>query len=124
MHKTLIITGALLAAFAVAMGAFGAHGLKAQLSVELMAVYKTAADYHMYHALGLILTGLLVKLFPNSTMFVWGGVLMFVGILLFSGSLYILSISGVRWLGAITPFGGMAFILAWIFLAAGLVKHI
>ncbi len=123
MHKTLMISGAFFAAFAVGMGAFGAHGLKAQLSADMMTVYKTAADYHMYHALGLLLAGLLVKLFPSSSMLVWGGVMMIVGILLFSGSLYILSISGLRWLGAITPFGGMAFILAWIFLTVGLLRH-
>lgn len=123
MHKTLMITGALLAAFAVAMGAFGAHGLKAQLSGEMMAVYKTAVDYHMYHALGLFLTGLLLKFHPGDNLIIWGSILMMAGLVLFSGSLYALSISGVRWLGAITPFGGTAFILAWILIAAGLVKQ-
>ena len=118
-----MITGAVLAAIAVGMGAFGAHGLRTQLSTEMMTVYKTATDYHMYHALGLLLVGIMAKLFPASTMLTWAGIMMIAGILLFSGSLYILSISGIRWLGAITPFGGMAFILAWIFLVLGLTKY-
>jgi uncharacterized membrane protein YgdD (TMEM256/DUF423 family) len=123
MYKILMISGAAFAALAVAMGAFGAHGLRAQLSAEMLAVYKTAADYHMYHALGLVLAGIVLKLFPTSTLLVWAGVMMMAGILLFSGSLYILSITGIRWLGAITPFGGTAFILAWVFMALGLMKH-
>lgn len=123
MYKTFMVIGAVLAAIAVGMGAFGAHGLRAQLSAEMMTVYKTATDYHMYHALGLLLAGILAKLFPTSTMLLWAGGMMIAGILLFSGSLYVLSITGIRWLGAITPFGGIAFILAWIFLALGLTKY-
>ena len=80
-------------------------------------------DWRTHHALGLLLAGILVKLFPTSTMLVWAGIMMIAGILLFSGSLYILSITGIRWLGAITPFGGTAFILAWIFVVVGLTKH-
>lgn len=123
MHKSFMITGALLAALAVGMGAFGAHGLKSQLSVEMMSVYKTAVEYHMYHALGLFLTGLLLKLYPSGNLIIWAAVLMMAGLVLFSGSLYVLSISGLRWLGAITPFGGTAFILAWILITVGLIKQ-
>lgn len=117
MQKIFILTGSLLAALAVIMGAFGAHSLKTQLSEEMMDVYQTAVDYHMYHALGLILTGLLANSASSSNLPAWAGSSMFIGILLFSGSLYILSITGIRWLGAITPFGGTAFILGWILLA-------
>ena len=117
MQKIIILTGSLLAAIAVIMGAFGAHSLRTQLSEEMMVVYETAVAYHMYHALGLILTGLLVDSASSSNLSAWAGSIMFIGILLFSGSLYILSITGIRWLGAVTPFGGTAFILGWLLLA-------
>ena len=118
MQKIFILSGSLLAALAVIMGAFGAHSLKAHLSNEMLDVYKTAVDYHIYHALGLILVGLLPNSTSPSSLLAWAGSSMLMGILLFSGSLYILSITGIRWLGAIAPFGGTAFILGWILLAS------
>ena len=108
--------GAVLAALAVGMGAFGAHVLKDKLSPEYLAVDETAVRYHMYHALGLLGIGLVATRIDNFLITV-SGCTMLVGILLFSGSLYVLTLSGMRWLGMVTPFGGLAFILAWLTLA-------
>lgn len=120
MHKVFMVSGALLAALAVIMGAFGAHALKGQLDAGAMKVFQTAVDYHMYHALGLVLVGVLCKgLAPSSTLG-WAGGLMASGIVVFSGSLYLLSTTGIKWLGAITPLGGVAFIAAWILTAVGI----
>ncbi len=123
MQRTFIISGSLFAALAVIMGAFGAHGLKAQLSQEMMAIYTTAVDYHMYHALGLIMLGILAERTNAKTMLLSAAILMLLGIIVFSGSLYALSISGIRQLGAITPFGGTAFILAWLLMALAMWRH-
>lgn len=114
----IIATGAINGALAVAAGAFGAHGLKAKLAPELLATWQTGAEYHMYHALALVLAGVLMSALPapNSTLNA-AGIALLVGIVLFSGSLYALSLSGVKMLGAITPFGGLAFIAGWLLLA-------
>ncbi len=113
MLKIFVVLGALNALLAVVLGAFGAHGLKNHLSPEMLTVYHTGVEYHAWHALGLILIGLLSVQLPGNAWLAWAGGFMLVGILLFSGSLYVLSITGIRWLGAITPFGGTAFIIAW-----------
>lgn len=117
MPKIFILLGSLLAALGVIMGAFGAHGLKPHLDAEMMTVYKTAVEYHLYHAFGLILIGLAASGLASNGVVLWAGVSLMIGLLLFSGSLYLLSITGIRWLGAITPFGGIAFILGWLLLA-------
>lgn len=101
----------------VAMGAFGAHGLKTVLSPEMLAVYKTAVDYQVWHALGLGLIAVFYQQAPDSIHLKWAGKLMFAGVVIFSGSLYLLAISGAKWLGMITPLGGVAFIVAWGLLA-------
>jgi uncharacterized membrane protein YgdD (TMEM256/DUF423 family) len=101
----------------VAMGAFGAHGLKTILSPEMLTVYKTAVDYQMWHALGLGLIAIFYQQAPDSTHLKRAGWLMFSGIILFSGSLYLLAILNIKWLGMLTPFGGVAFILAWTYVA-------
>ena len=115
--KLFVILGALAAALGVALGAFGAHALKARLSAEMLAVWQTAVQYHLWHALGLIAIGLLAQHLPASGPVRLAGWLMLAGIALFSGSLYLLAVSGVRWLGAITPFGGACLIAAWLVLA-------
>jgi uncharacterized membrane protein YgdD (TMEM256/DUF423 family) len=110
--------GSAFLALAVGLGAFGAHGLKDRLSEYAMSVYEKAVFYHFIHALGLLIVGLLAKtgsLSLNGSNRV--GWLLSIGIVVFSGSLYALAISGVRVLGAITPFGGIAFIAAWLMLA-------
>ena len=119
MPKTFLILGAINAFLCVAIGAFGAHGLKENLSTEMLAVYQTAVQYHFYHALGLVAVGLVLLHFPKSAPVALSGWMMLAGIVLFSGSLYVLSLTGVRWLGAVTPFGGVAFLLAWALLAYG-----
>jgi uncharacterized membrane protein YgdD (TMEM256/DUF423 family) len=113
MHSVFLFLGALSAFIGVGMGAFGAHGLKTILSPDLLAVYQTAVTYQMWHALGLISIALLRQLTPDSQLLPWAGWLMFVGILLFSGSLYLLALLGLGWLGIITPVGGVSFLTAW-----------
>jgi uncharacterized membrane protein YgdD (TMEM256/DUF423 family) len=116
LTRVFVILGSLNAALAVILGAFGAHLLKSQLSENLMATFQTANQYHFFHALGLFAVAFIAS-HTNSKLVKWSGFLMFAGIILFSGSLYILSITGITWLGAITPIGGIAFIAAWILLA-------
>lgn len=119
--KNLLISAALAALLAVAFGAFGAHGLKNMLSEADMAIYRTAVDYHMWHALGLALIGLLAERYPDARGFRWAGGAMMIGLLLFSGSLYALSLSGLRWLGMITPLGGLSFMAGWALMALTLL---
>ncbi len=115
MSKPILMTASILLALAVAIGAFGAHGLKAHLSNEMLQTFKTGVEYHFYHALGLLLIGVLSISIP-SNLLNWSAILLTVGIILFSGSLYVLSITGVKWLGAITPLGGLSFIAGWVLL--------
>ena len=114
MRSVFLFLSAVCGFTGVAMGAFGAHGLKAVLTAEMLAVYKTAVDYQMWHALGLGLIAVFRQQFSASILLKWAGWLMFGGIILFSGSLYLLAILNIKWLGMITPLGGVAFILAWI----------
>ena len=109
------MTAASLLALAVAAGAFGAHALKEYLSAEMLQTWKTAVDYHFYHALGLLLIGVLAVAVP-SLQLKWPAIFLFAGIVLFSGSLYAMALSGIRILGAITPLGGISFIAGWILL--------
>jgi uncharacterized membrane protein YgdD (TMEM256/DUF423 family) len=104
--------GASSAFLAVAAGAFGAHALRARLAPDLLAVFETAARYQMYHALGLLAVAWAVTRWPGS-LAGWAGWAFVLGTLLFSGSLYALALTGVRWLGAITPLGGVAFLAGW-----------
>lgn len=115
------MTAAGLLVLAVAIGAFGAHGLKSHLSNEMMQVYKTGVEYHFYHALGLLLVGLLAISMPTSLLN-WSAICLTLGIVLFSGSLYFLAITGIKWLGAITPLGGLSFIVGWILLFVAVWK--
>ncbi len=123
MSKPILMTASILLALAVAIGAFGAHGLKAHLSNEMMQIYKTGVEYHFYHALGLLLIGVLSVSFPSGLLN-WSAILLTIGIILFSGSLYVLSITGIKWLGAITPFGGLSFIAGWILFFVAVWKKI
>jgi len=113
--QTLIAIGSLSAALAVAAGAFGAHMLKAALDPPMLAVFETAARYQMYHALGIIAAGLAGQVFacPQAARAGW---CFAAGTLLFCGSLFGVSLLGIRWLGAITPVGGLAFIAGWSLL--------
>lgn len=124
MHKLFLIAGSVAMALAVALGAFGAHGLKNMLTKEMLDIFETGVRYHFYHATGLLVIGIIAQNIPNTSFLQWSGWLMVAGILIFSGSLYILSIGGIRWLGAITPIGGLCFIAGWIMLALALWQNL
>ncbi len=117
-----LAAGAINAALAVMLGAFAAHGLKHSLDAKALAIFHTGVDYHAYHALGLMLIGLLIHNGVATARARLAGRLMLAGILIFSGSLYLLAITGLKWLGAITPVGGLAFITAWLLLASALMR--
>jgi uncharacterized membrane protein YgdD (TMEM256/DUF423 family) len=117
VKSTFLLLGALSALIGVGMGAFGAHGLKAVISPEMLSVYQTGVTYQMWHALGLIAIALISEQAPDSKLLRWAGGLMFAGILLFSGSLYALALLNHTRLGMITPFGGVCFLAAWLLIA-------
>jgi uncharacterized membrane protein YgdD (TMEM256/DUF423 family) len=119
MPRTFLMIGSINALLCVAFGAFGAHGLKQRLTTDMLAVYQTGVQYHFYHSLGLILIGLVLFHLPKSKHLVISGWLMVTGIVLFSVSLYALSLTGIRGLGMVTPFGGVAFLSAWGLFAYG-----
>lgn len=106
------------------IGAFGAHMLEPIIGEDKISIYETGVQYHMIHALGIILIGVMVKVFGEAKLLVWSARLLFIGIILFSGSLYALSISGLGPLGAITPLGGVCFIAGWICLAITALKKV
>jgi uncharacterized membrane protein YgdD (TMEM256/DUF423 family) len=116
MDRTFLLIGAVSAFLAVGLGAFGAHGLRGRLSPEMLSVFETGVRYHMYHALALVLTALVMGRMSG-----WlvraAGWCFTAGIALFSGSLYLLALTGVTVLGAITPLGGLAFLAGWACLA-------
>lgn len=113
MAKLWLMIGAAYGFLAVALGAFGAHALKQRLGGDMLRVWDTAVQYHAWHALALLAVGLLALRAPASTALAVSGAAFAVGVLLFSGSLYALALSGVRGLGAITPLGGLAFLVGW-----------
>jgi len=119
MTRLFATLGALSALIAVAAGAFGAHGLRGRLTSDHLAIFETAARYQMYHALALLTVAWAVERAPAapSAPAQWAGWLFVAGTVIFSGSLYALSLTGVRWLGAITPLGGLAFMAGWLSLA-------
>ncbi len=110
---TFLFIASLILFLGVGMGAFGAHGIRGMLSDQSMTIYQTAVSYQMSHGLGLGVIAAFSRHSQQSKLLVWAGWLMVAGVVLFSGSLYILSLTGIRWLGAITPFGGLAFLVAW-----------
>lgn len=116
MERFLFTAGAIAALLAVALGAFGAHALRDRLTPDLLAVFETGVRYHFYHALALLAAAYAASRWPDGAVAV-AGWLFIAGILLFSGSLYLLAVTGTRWLGAITPLGGVAFIAGWAALA-------
>jgi uncharacterized membrane protein YgdD (TMEM256/DUF423 family) len=120
--KLFLALGSLNAMLAVILGAFGAHGLKSRLTIDLLTTFNTGVQYHFYHALGLIAVGLIAMHLPVTSWLKWSGWLMFAGIVIFSGSLYVLSIFNMRWLGMVTPVGGLAFIIAWLTLVMAIIK--
>lgn len=127
MHKGFLKSGVLFAMLAVMFGAFGAHALKEMISERALTTFETGVRYQFFHAIALVLTGILYKEFKTG-MVLWAGRLFFVGILLFSFSLYFLSAiqaavqPGFRWVGAITPLGGLCFISGWVLLFMAFIK--
>jgi len=116
MERFFFAAGSALALMAVALGAFAAHGLKSRLSGDMLNAFEVGVRYHMYHALALFAVAWATSRWPESHAPAAGWAFI-VGIIVFSGSLYIMSLTGVRWLGAITPFGGVAFLIGWLVLA-------
>lgn len=116
------VMGAIAGGIAVILGAFGAHGLKSRVDPEMLAVFETGVRYQMYHALALLAVGLARLHWPTGLVSAAGWFFL-AGIVIFSGSLYLMTATGARWLGAITPIGGVAFILGWVLLAAGVWRE-
>lgn len=122
MDRLFVALGSTSALIAIAAGAFGAHALRARLSPEYLAVFETAARYQMYHALALLAVAWATTRWPGPLLN-WAGWLLVVGTVLFSGSLYGLALTGVRWLGAITPLGGAAFLAGWLCLTLAVLRR-
>lgn len=118
MDRLFFTLGSASALLAVALGAFAAHGLKTKLSAEMFNIFEVGVRYHMYHALALLAVAWASARWPGSSINA-AGWLFIAGTIIFSGSLYLLSLTGIRWLGAITPIGGAAFLLGWLLLARG-----
>lgn len=121
-QRTILITAAVFMALAVILGAFGAHALKKVLSPEMLTIYHTGVEYQFYHALGLLIIGL-TGFHIQSKYLNWAGLLLTLGIIIFSGSLYVLTLTGIKVLGAITPLGGVSFIVGWIYFAVAFIKN-
>ena len=119
--KSWIVLGAFLAALAVILGAFGSHLLKIRLSSEDLAIFETGVRYHMYHALGLVMIGILGFHYPSNIIQL-PAILFLIGIIIFSGTLYLILLTGLRWFGAITPIGGTALIAGWVVLVYNIIK--
>jgi len=122
MARLFLALGASFAALGVVLGAFGAHALKARLSPEALAVYHTAVQYQIWHALGLLAVGLVGFHVPQNAWLKAAGWLLAAGIVLFSGSLYLLAAAGTRWLGPVTPVGGAALIFGWLALVLAVLR--
>ncbi|MBQ02384.1 MAG: hypothetical protein CL477_17075 [Acidobacteria bacterium] len=114
-------TGAVLCGLGVLLGAFGAHGLRDRVAADMLVVYETGVRYHLTHALGVLAVAWAASRWPNAWTGSAGG-LFVAGVVLFSGSLYLMAVTGVRWLGAITPIGGVCFVVGWVALAVGALR--
>jgi uncharacterized membrane protein YgdD (TMEM256/DUF423 family) len=119
--KSFIILGSVLTGIAIIIGAFGSHAIKTKVLPEDLAIFETGIKYHFYHSLGLIIIGILGFHYPHEVV-QSSGKLFILGILIFSGSLYLLVLTNLRWLGAITPIGGFCFIMGWFILAYNIYK--
>jgi uncharacterized membrane protein YgdD (TMEM256/DUF423 family) len=117
MDRTFLFLGAVLGFLGVAFGAFGAHGLRGRLSPEMLAVFETGVRYQTYHAFALLIVASAMGHLGHARLLVVAGWVFFAGVLLFSGSHYVLALTGVGILGAITPFGGLLFLIGWFCLA-------
>lgn len=123
MNRFFIMLGSIFAALSVALGAFGAHGLRGKLSEYHFDIYHTGVEYQMSHALGLILIGIILTYVSKSKLVIASGWLLTIGIILFSFSLYTIAFTGISKFGMITPFGGVAFVVGWLLLGIGALKR-
>ena len=121
MPKFFVSLGLFNAAIVICIGAFGAHFLKSRMDKDLLDILEVGVRYHMYHALGLILMGLIMKQWGYQTLLQWSAIFLIIGMVLFSGSLYALALTGIRRLGMITPFGGIFLIMGWVCAAYAIV---
>ncbi|SEN45805.1 Uncharacterized membrane protein YgdD, TMEM256/DUF423 family [Mesobacillus persicus] len=121
--KLFIIIGAVNAFLAVALGAFGAHGLEGKVEPKYLEIWKTGVTYQMFHAIGILIIGILLGNLPATSLLTWSGWLMLIGIVIFSGSLYILTLTKIGILGAITPLGGVSFLVAWVLLIIAAIRY-
>ncbi len=122
MDRWFVILGSLNSFLSVALGAFAAHGLKNRVTPDLLETFQTGARYEMYHGLALILVGILLRLYPQQTLFSWAGWAFLVGTVLFCGSLYAIVFTGVRGFGAVAPLGGLSFMAGWLILMITFLK--
>jgi len=126
MNKTFLITAAILGAISVILGAFGAHGLKSRMNADTFEIFETAVKYQFYHVFTLLAVAIIMQFIPGNLL-LWSGRFFIAGIILFSGSLYLLSYfkmnnQQMNWVGAVTPFGGLCFIAGWILMAVAILK--
>jgi uncharacterized membrane protein YgdD (TMEM256/DUF423 family) len=122
MFKVFLFIGSISMMLAVMLGAFGSHGLQGKLTEKMLNAWNTGVHYHIIHAIGLLVIAMLLDKLGHQSLVVWAGWFIVAGIVLFSGSLYALSLTGISKLGIITPFGGTAFIIGWIMLAVAVLK--
>ncbi|MBP3952741.1 DUF423 domain-containing protein [Bacillus suaedae] len=122
MAKIFLLIGCIVMGLSVVIGAFGAHGLESRLSEKMMKNYQTGVQYHMIHGIGLLTVGIIAMKVTNSALLNGAGWSFLIGIILFSGSLYVMALTGITKLGAITPIGGLAFIVGWVLLAIAVIK--
>ncbi len=122
LTRFFLAAGAFSAMLSVMFGAFGAHALRTRLTPDMLSVFHTAVQYQFYHSLGLLAVAAFIARYPHLATLRMAGWFMIGGIVIFSGSLYVLSLTGVRWLGAITPIGGVAFILGWVSLVIAALR--
>lgn len=123
MARVFVILGSINMLIAVALGAFGAHIVRDLINDHYYTIYQTGVDYHMFHSLGILLVGILALKIPGKQIN-WSGWLLFIGIVIFSGSLYVLSLTGINIIGAITPIGGVSFLIGWLLLALAAYKKL
>ncbi|WP_243293005.1 DUF423 domain-containing protein [Bacillus sp. FJAT-47783] len=122
--KLFLILGAINAFVTVALGAFGAHALEGKIPAKYIETWQTGVQYQMFHAIGLFVVAFVMDKLPQTNLLTWAGWLMLIGILLFSGSLYVLSLTQIKVLGAITPLGGVSFIVAWVLMVVAVFKFL
>ncbi|KMK78197.1 DUF423 domain-containing protein [Alkalihalobacillus pseudalcaliphilus] len=124
MAKLFLLMGSIIMALVVAIGAFGAHGLEGKITERMLKNYQTGVQYHMIHGIGIIVVGLLALKMASNQLLTVAGWSFFIGIIFFSGSLYAMALTGITKLGAITPLGGVAFILGWILIGVAVTKNL